>query len=120
MPEERDIEKTLRAWAKRRREDAGAPLDLHPATRKLLQDEVARLKTVPRRERSLLARILWGSPLRLALSLSALAVLVFAAVVCFPRLEHASSNLSGSPALLAQNKRPPEQNGRPLSVEFDN
>lgn len=41
---ERDIEKQLRAYAKERREQAGTPLELHPATRKLLQGEAARLK----------------------------------------------------------------------------
>ena len=45
MPEpERDIEKTLRAYAKKRREEAGAPAEMHPATRRLLQGEVARLR----------------------------------------------------------------------------
>jgi len=44
MPDEpnKNIEPLLTAYAKKRREDAGAPLELHPATRKLLQDEVAR------------------------------------------------------------------------------
>jgi uncharacterized membrane protein YgcG len=120
MPEERDIEKTLRAWAKRRREDAGAPLELHPATRKLLQDEISRLKSGPRREPGLFVRLLWSSPLRLALNLFAIAVLIFAAAVFLPRLRNASSNLSANPALLAENKRLPDQNGRPLSVESDN
>ena len=39
---ERPIEKRLRAYAKKRRDQAGAPLELHPATRRLLQGEVAR------------------------------------------------------------------------------
>ena len=39
---EREIEKTLRASAQQRREAAGAPTTMHPATRKLLQGEVAR------------------------------------------------------------------------------
>ena len=39
---EREIEKQLRAYAKERREQAGAPIELHPATRKLLQGEAAR------------------------------------------------------------------------------
>ena len=44
MPDEpnRNAEEQLRAWAQKRREEAGAPLELHPAARKLLQDEVAR------------------------------------------------------------------------------
>jgi hypothetical protein len=39
---ERPIERLLRAAAKKRRDEAGAPFELHPATRRLLQGEVAR------------------------------------------------------------------------------
>lgn len=42
MSEERDIEKKLRAFADKRRKDAGGPFELHPATRRLLQGEAAR------------------------------------------------------------------------------
>ncbi len=42
MEHKRPIEKLLRRFAKRRREDAGEPLELHPATRRMLQGEVAR------------------------------------------------------------------------------
>ena len=42
MEPERPIEKLLRAFAKKRRDDAGAPLEPHPATRRMLQGEVAR------------------------------------------------------------------------------
>ena len=47
MEPERKIEKLLRAYAKKRRADAGDPLTLHPATRRLLQGEVARRKPKP-------------------------------------------------------------------------
>ncbi len=47
MEPERKIEKLLRAYAKKRRADAGDPLKLHPATRRLLQGEVARRKAMP-------------------------------------------------------------------------
>jgi hypothetical protein len=47
MEPERKIEKLLRAYAKKRRADAGDPLKLHPATRRLLQGEVARRKPKP-------------------------------------------------------------------------
>ncbi|MDB6123492.1 MAG: hypothetical protein JWQ71_2485 [Pedosphaera sp.] len=40
---ERDIEKQLKAYARQRRKDAGADMELHPATRRLLQGEVVRL-----------------------------------------------------------------------------
>jgi prepilin-type processing-associated H-X9-DG protein len=42
MEPERHIEKLLRAYAKKRRAQAGDPLELHPATRHLLQGEIAR------------------------------------------------------------------------------
>jgi len=41
MEPERKIEKLLRAYAKKRRAEAGDPLKLHPANRRLLQDEAA-------------------------------------------------------------------------------
>ena len=47
MAEERDIEKQLRAAAEQRRREAGAPFELHPATRRLLQDEVRRAHQRP-------------------------------------------------------------------------
>lgn len=43
MDSERPIEKLLRNSAGKRAEDAGEPLSLHPATRRLLQGEVARV-----------------------------------------------------------------------------
>jgi hypothetical protein len=44
MPDDpnRNLDEQLSAWARKRRDEAGAPFELHPATRKLLQDEVAR------------------------------------------------------------------------------
>ena len=42
MEHDRPIEKLLRRYAKKRRGDAGAPLEMHPATRRLLQGEVSR------------------------------------------------------------------------------
>ncbi len=39
---ERPIEKLLREAARKRADDVGAPLDLHPATRRVLQGEVTR------------------------------------------------------------------------------
>lgn len=64
MPSESDkqMHGPLEAYARKRRDDAGAPLELHPATRRMLQAEVAR--AYPRPERageSWLARLnrLW-------------------------------------------------------------
>ena len=47
MEPERKIEKWLKAYAKKRRTQAGEPFNLHPATRQLLQSEVARDKPKP-------------------------------------------------------------------------
>lgn len=47
MESERKIEKLLRAYAKKRRAEAGEPLSLHSATRRLLQGEIARQKPSP-------------------------------------------------------------------------
>ena len=41
------MEELLKACAKQRREQAGAPFELHPATRRLLQGEVRRLMPPP-------------------------------------------------------------------------
>jgi type II secretory pathway pseudopilin PulG len=50
MEPERKIEKLLRAYAQKRRAAAGDPLKLHPATRRLLQDEVSRHAPKPEPE----------------------------------------------------------------------
>jgi len=47
MEPERKIEKLLRAYAKKRRADAGDPLKLHPTTRRILQGEAARRTPAP-------------------------------------------------------------------------
>ncbi|MFM2293918.1 MAG: hypothetical protein RLZZ350_331 [Verrucomicrobiota bacterium] len=62
MPEERDIEKKLRAAAAQRRADAGDKFALHPATRRVLQGEVARTRPQPRTAgtRSFWPRFAWG------------------------------------------------------------
>ena len=65
---ERPIEKLLRDAAKKRRDEAGAPLELHPATRRLLQGEAARkFAAAQRTNRSLFQglgqlwpRFVWG------------------------------------------------------------
>ncbi len=118
MPDERDIEKGLRAWATRRREDAGAPVKLHPATRRLLQAEAARLRGGC--GRGSVARWLWGSPLRLVLNLSAVAALVIAAALLLPQLHHAPAPvaITAGREVLAENLRKEAENpsaGSPLN-----
>jgi hypothetical protein len=57
MEPERKIEKLLRAYAKKRRDQAGDPLKLHPATRRLLQSEAAR--SAPRPDQEAASLTLW-------------------------------------------------------------
>ncbi len=47
MEPERKIEKLLRAYAKKRRVQAGSPPGLHPAARRRLQEEIARMAPAP-------------------------------------------------------------------------
>ncbi len=57
MEPERKIEKLLRAYARKRRAAAGDPLELHPAMRRQLQDEVSRQELKPEAEEASLS--LW-------------------------------------------------------------
>src|SRR5579872_1732931 len=92
---ERDIEKVLRASAKKRREDAGAPLELHPATRRLLHGEVARLRPNIRGTSNIWFRMLAGSRMRLVLNVSAVALLLLvASVLLLPSLSKSKSKAS--------------------------
>jgi|GEM_PF-5678785 len=80
----RKMDDLLKACAEQRRERAGAPLELHPATRKMLQDEVARTfgKAEPAPSRW---KIIFGSWPRLAFGGAAFAGL--AALMIFIFLE---------------------------------
>ncbi len=65
------IEEWLRAYAEQRREQAGAPFELHPATRRMLQGEAARVRV---RQAQTKRRRFWSGPLfwpRLSLAFSA-------------------------------------------------
>jgi hypothetical protein len=53
MEEERKIEKWLRSYARKRRSQAKDSFGLHPATRRLLQDEIARKGPAPEEDDSL-------------------------------------------------------------------
>lgn len=97
MPEpERKIEKLLRAFARRRRADVGEPFQIHPATRNLLQREVAqRAKAAPQKE-NFLARIFFVPRPRLVFAVSVLAVVAIAAGLLIPSLtkQKAAKSLS--------------------------
>ncbi len=85
---ERDIEKTLRAYAKKRRDDPGAPVEMHPATRRLLQGEVARLRGGKAPDKpNFWAQLFGGSWPRIAINVSIFVVLAAtAAVLMLPSL----------------------------------
>ena len=95
---ERPIEKLLRAAAKKRRDDAGAPFELHPADRRLLQGEVARKFAQPERESRSFAELLGQLWPRFAGGVAILAVLALAVRVLLPVPRNDKSE-----ALLARN-----------------
>ena len=96
---ERPIEKLLRACARKRRDEAGEPFALHPATRRLLQGEVtgafARDKCPADSFSRLLAR-LWP---RVAWGVALFAVLAIAVWVLIP-----GASKGQKEALLAKNE----------------
>ena len=81
MEPERKIEKLLRAYAKKRRADAGDALKLHPATRRLLQDEVARNAPKPDEEDASMS--LWELFRRQWAFLAGFALIVFFGATLF-------------------------------------
>jgi hypothetical protein len=98
MEPERNIEKKLRAYAKKRREQAGDPLTLHPATRRLLHGEIARKPVAPdKAEDSLslweLLRQQWAFLLSFAL------VVFFAATMFLPALSSAKKKAQSISAM---------------------
>ena len=68
------MEELLKAYAKKRQDEAGAPFELHPATRRLLQGEVARLRAQPP-SGATWRRLFTGLAPRLAVACSLLLVL---------------------------------------------
>ena len=98
MEPERQIEKLLRAYAKNRRAQAGNPLALHPATRRLLQGEIARTTPGPDDEDASLSlwelfRRQWAVLLGFAL------VVFFVATLWLPGLSAAKNKAQKTAAL---------------------
>src|SRR5262245_15902987 len=99
MPSEPDkkIEELLRTYARKRREDAGEPLELHPATRRLLQAEAAKLRPPEETpQRTLWSWLVLRWP-RVAFAAAIVAVLAIAFWNGMP-----DRSQSSSPALLAK------------------
>src|SRR5579859_7404701 len=79
MPQEteRPVEKLLRAFGKRRREAVGSNFELHPATRRMLQGEVAGQLGAQAAKARLSGRPVWRLWPKLAWGLGACALVVF-------------------------------------------
>lgn len=83
MSEERNIEKQLRAAAEQRRQEAGAPFEMHPATRRMLHGEIQRVhgpKTTSLGGRNPIFAGLW---LRFAAGVCTVGILLVATWVMF-------------------------------------
>ncbi len=78
---EQTIEQVLHAYAHKRQAEAGAPLELHPATRQLLQGEVARTLAKPVNEAPSRFQFLLAAWPRLAFGGAIFATLVFVMVL---------------------------------------
>src|SRR5258708_39893922 len=105
MDPERPIEKLLKAAAKKRRDQAGAPFELHPADRKALQAEVGR-KYAKAKRPSFLQSVLAGWP-RLVWGTAIFAVLAIIAFMLVP-----NSNKTNPEAFMAQNTPIPVEETR--------
>jgi hypothetical protein len=94
---QKPIEGLLHTYARRRREAAGPPMELHPATRNILQAEVAR--TYADRPVATPARFDW---LKLFLPLAWATCLAAAALVGYVFLYRGDDKMAGGPTQLAQ------------------
>jgi hypothetical protein len=105
---ERPIEKLLRGAAKKRRDEAGAPLDLHPATRRLLQGEVARTFAKPKRKSRSFSEVLGRLWPRLAWGVAIFVVLAVGVYMLLPVPGRGKSEV-----LLARNEPRPQARPAP-------
>ena len=124
MEPERHIEKLLRAYAKKRRAQAGDPLELHPATRRLLQGEIARNAPKPDEEDA--SMTLWEFfRQQWAFLLSFVLIIFFGASLFFPALSTAKYKAQKATAMsnlrqigMAAQMAAEENNGRlPTSLD---
>ena len=100
---ERPIEKLLRACGQKRRDEAGAPFALHPATRRLLQDEVSRRYAPAKSRPDLFSRVFQQYWPRLAWGFAVIAVGVALGAIFLPHLNRRQETLlAGSRVLPAR------------------
>src|SRR5215216_1922116 len=79
-PDNRKIEELLKAYGRKREEELGVPLELHPATRKMLQGEVAKLRPAAAPQKTGLLAAMWKFWPRFAI-MGGAAVLLSLAIV---------------------------------------
>ena len=117
MEKERRIEKLLRAFAKKRKADAGAPLEMHPATRRLLQDEIARGTKKPRRKDASLWQMLFRTPRRAFVVCALMSLIISGSVfVTTMKKSRSSMELTKNTINAKREMIPPAPVERPLSV----
>jgi hypothetical protein len=105
MNDERPIEKLLRRAAKKRRDEAGPLPDLHPANRRVLQDEVAR--QFPKQDttkQSALAEFWAGLTQRWLYALGIFLVLAVAAIVILPTVSKSKGQKNFAQSAPAENQ----------------
>lgn len=126
MNEERPIEKLLRRYAKKRRDEAGPARELHPATRRMLQSEVERQFPKPAsKERSGFDEFVAAFARRWIYAVGVFVVLLVAAAVMLPTLSKSkgksqfAKNASVSPADAMIALEPVVSAPMPASVAVD-
>ena len=93
-PDNKRMDRALNAYAKRRRDEAGPPFDLHPASRQLLQSEVGRAFPRPASEpQSWFQAAMMFRP-RLVFAAAVFAVLGLVCWVSFSSFRSASQPIS--------------------------
>lgn len=106
MEDNSKMDELLKAYAKKRRDEAGAPLELHPATRNLLQAEVKRTHAPAPGERPTKTHWIWRIWPRLVIG-GGVALLLLGTVFWFQPRDQQTGLASGGPKHmeLAQNKK---------------
>jgi hypothetical protein len=126
MNEERPIEKLLRRYAKKRRDEAGPAPELHPATRRMLQSEVERQFPKPAdKETSAFDEFVAMFARRWIYAVSVLVVLMVVGAVMLPTLSkskskiHLVKNAPASPSEAMQASAPVASVAAPTSAAVD-
>ena len=119
MPSEPDhkMDELLRTYARKRRDDAGTQPELHPATRRLLQAEAAKLAPRPSTRRSPWLWIVASWP-RVAISTGVFSILALVLWNTLPHRDNSPEN-SHPHMLLALDKRVDPSASAPKPAAMD-